>query len=73
MTRKPPKEDTKKLLMLIELAKLLADGLGRSTSSSCKVSSILFIPLALKLYGKDWKKVEDFIGTRTGAQIRSHA
>jgi hypothetical protein len=28
---------------------------------------------ALKLFGKDWKKVEDFIGTRTGAQIRSHA
>jgi Myb-like DNA-binding domain len=27
----------------------------------------------LKLYGKDWKKVEDHIGTRTGAQIRSHA
>ena len=22
---------------------------------------------------KDWKKVEDFLGTRTGAQIRSHA
>jgi SHAQKYF class myb-like DNA-binding protein len=29
--------------------------------------------IALKLHGKDWKKVEDFIGTRTGAQIRSHA
>jgi SHAQKYF class myb-like DNA-binding protein len=29
--------------------------------------------LALKLYGKDWKKVEDFIATRSGAQIRSHA
>jgi hypothetical protein len=27
----------------------------------------------LRLHGKDWKKVEDFIGTRTGAQIRSHA
>ena len=25
------------------------------------------------MFGKDWKKVEDFIGTRTGAQIRSHA
>ena len=24
------------------------------------------------MYGKDWKKVEDHIGTRTGAQIRSH-
>lgn len=27
----------------------------------------------LKIYGKDWKKVERFIGTRSGAQIRSHA
>lgn len=25
------------------------------------------------MFGKDWKKVEDYIGTRTGAQIRSHA
>jgi Myb-like DNA-binding domain len=33
----------------------------------------LIATLALKLHGKDWKKVEDFIGTRTGAQIRSHA
>lgn len=28
---------------------------------------------AIKIYGKNWKKVEDYIGTRTGAQIRSHA
>ena len=36
--------------------------------------SLFFIhSIALKLYGKDWKKVEDYIGTRTGAQIRSHA
>ena len=27
----------------------------------------------MKLYGKDWKRVEKFIGTRSGAQIRSHA
>jgi hypothetical protein len=27
----------------------------------------------LSLYGKDWKKVEQHIGTRSGAQIRSHA
>jgi hypothetical protein len=25
------------------------------------------------LYGKDWKRVEQHIGTRCGAQIRSHA
>ena len=28
---------------------------------------------ALKLFGKNWKKVEDHVTTRTGAQIRSHA
>ena len=28
---------------------------------------------ALKLFGKQWKKVEDHIKTRSGAQIRSHA
>jgi SHAQKYF class myb-like DNA-binding protein len=27
----------------------------------------------LRLFGKDWKKIEEFIGTRTGSQIRSHA
>lgn len=28
---------------------------------------------ALKKFGKQWKKVEDYIQTRSGAQIRSHA
>ena len=28
---------------------------------------------AIKMYGKNWKKVQAFIGTRSGAQIRSHA
>lgn len=27
----------------------------------------------IRLYGKNWKKVEDHIGSRSGAQIRSHA
>ena len=27
----------------------------------------------LTKYGKNWKKVEEHIGTRSGAQIRSHA
>ena len=27
----------------------------------------------MRIYGKDWKKVEYHIGTRSGAQIRSHA
>jgi SHAQKYF class myb-like DNA-binding protein len=28
---------------------------------------------ALKMYGKDWNQIQDYIGTRTSAQIRSHA
>lgn len=24
-------------------------------------------------FGKNWKKVEELVGTRTGAQVRSHA
>lgn len=28
---------------------------------------------ALNLYGKSWKKVEEYIGTRTASQARSHA
>ena len=31
------------------------------------------IYLGLELYGKNWKKIEDLIQTRTGSQIRSHA
>ena len=29
--------------------------------------------VGLRLYGKDWGKVESYIGTRTTTQIRSHA
>lgn len=28
---------------------------------------------AIVQYGKDWKKVEQYVKTRTGSQIRSHA
>lgn len=44
---------------------------GKPIAHSEKFKS--FSPIALRLHGKDWKKVEDYIGTRTGAQIRSHA
>jgi hypothetical protein len=27
----------------------------------------------IELYGKDWKKVQQYVGTRTSAQSRSHA
>jgi len=28
---------------------------------------------SLKLYGKNWKKVEEYVATRTSTQARSHA
>jgi len=28
---------------------------------------------ALKYYGKEWKKVQEHVGTRTSTQARSHA
>jgi SHAQKYF class myb-like DNA-binding protein len=28
---------------------------------------------AIRLHGKNWKKVEEYIGTRNGPQVRSHA
>jgi SHAQKYF class myb-like DNA-binding protein len=28
---------------------------------------------AIMQYGKDWKKVEQYVRTRTGSQVRSHA
>jgi len=33
----------------------------------------LILYLGIQLFGKDWKKIEKLIGTRNGAQIRSHA
>lgn len=29
--------------------------------------------IGLELYGKNWKKIEELLVTRTGSQIRSHA
>lgn len=29
--------------------------------------------IAIMQYGKDWKKVEQYVRTRTGSQVRSHA
>ena len=29
--------------------------------------------LGIMSYGKDWKKVEEIVGTRSGSQVRSHA
>lgn len=61
--------------MLIRLVRQLAGGPVRNISDLSKVNinQLNKEYIALKLFGKDWKKVEDHIGTRTGAQIRSHA
>jgi len=49
-----------------------ASRLGKSTGRWTQQEHVLFIE-GLKIYGKNWKKVESYIGTRTGTQIRSHA
>ena len=43
-----------------------------STGRWTKGENAKFIE-ALKKYGHNWKKVEFYVGTRTGTQIRSHA
>jgi len=45
---------------------------GRTSGRWSKEEHHRFIE-GLTKYGKNWKKVEEHIGTRTGAQIRSHA
>lgn len=37
------------------------------------VQGTWFANLGLQLYGKDWRKIQTLIGSRNGAQIRSHA
>jgi hypothetical protein len=49
----------------------MADGPKRNISTSYKVSFNLFI--GLRIYGKNWKKIEQLVKTRSGSQIRSHA
>ena len=33
----------------------------------------LYASRGITLYGKNWKKVEEIVETRTGSQVRSHA
>ena len=58
----------KKIKKTIRSRKLPNQQVGRWTNDEHQ--SFL---IGLKLYGKNWKKVEEHVGTRTGAQIRSHA
>lgn len=65
------REGTKRSHMLIFKARLLEDGQNKNIIYSSKVltifTSLHVLILAIRLFGKDWKKVEDHIGTRTGA------
>jgi SHAQKYF class myb-like DNA-binding protein len=49
----------------------MEDGPKNSTSNFLKV--LLVASLGLRIYGKNWKKIEQLVSTRTGTQIRSHA
>jgi SHAQKYF class myb-like DNA-binding protein len=46
-------------------------GPNRNTWSFCKVA--LFQNSGLRIHGKNWKKIEELVPSRTGSQIRSHA
>ncbi|KAL4438118.1 hypothetical protein ABPG74_016897 [Tetrahymena malaccensis] len=45
---------------------------GSNTGRWTREEHLRFVK-GLGMYGKNWKKVEEFVGTRSGAQIRSHA
>jgi SHAQKYF class myb-like DNA-binding protein len=44
----------------------------KTTGRWTKEEHLKFVE-GLKKYGKNWKQVEEFVGTRNGTQIRSHA
>ncbi|EAR84229.2 Myb-like DNA-binding domain, shaqkyf class protein (macronuclear) [Tetrahymena thermophila SB210] len=45
---------------------------GSNTGRWTREEHLRFVK-GLGMYGKNWKKVEEYVGTRSGAQIRSHA
>lgn len=49
----------------------MGDGPSSNTRCFYKVSNAL--NPGLEMFGKNWKKIEELVKTRTGSQIRSHA
>lgn len=49
----------------------MEDGQKKNILNSLKV--FLDPNSGLRIYGKNWKKIEQLVQTRTGTQIRSHA
>ena len=49
----------------------MGDGQNKNMKNSSLV--VLKVTTGLELFGKNWKKISDLVGTRTGSQIRSHA
>lgn len=47
-------------------------GDGRKNGRWSMLEHVRFLE-ALKTFGKNWKKVEEFVATRTSTQARSHA
>lgn len=46
--------------------------MGVSNGRWTKEEHLQFLE-SIRLYGKDWRKIEEHVGTRTCSQIRSHA
>ena len=38
-----------------------------------RIFDLFLFHIAIRLYGKNWKKVTRYVGTRISAQVRSHA
>lgn len=64
----PKRGDIRKSLKQISLERQRVDGRDKNTWDLYKVTYFEIKQfIAIKQFGKDWKKVEDYIGTRTGA------
>ena len=60
---------------MIEYSEAKGSSNGRWTKQEHEkfLLGTVFLTAGLQLYGRNWKKIEEIIGTRSGSQIRSHA